>query len=469
MITTWLEEVESIFQSSADETGGSRLVRFVMDGNCKLSVLNVAVSPAATATYDESVAALRNQGFADNGRKYLVFMDANVVCGYAQWYIDNRPTQDNANNGNAPGMFARVDNACWNYAEAHEIMHTLGAVLAGAPNATQYGHCNDAPEIMCYVDGAGTVLHNACAPTHARLFDCNHDDYFSTDPDPGSWLAAHWNTANSAFLIGGGPPSLTFTSSQAPLAAGSSRTLAVELRDAAGKPARADSFTVVSFVRSVGTGGVSGLESVIASGGVASLSVTGETAGYVVIQATANGISTNTTFTVVPGSVDGQSTTISAAPEKIPANGTATAQITVHAEDGHGNALTASGGVVQLSSSLGTLSPVVDAGNGTYSAVLTAGKRAGRATISGTIAGKRIGTNAVVVLAAQCTVPNLRGKRLAAARSALRAAHCALGHVRKAASRSVAAGRVISQHPKAGTRKNAGAAVAVTVSTGRRK
>lgn len=37
-------------------------------------------------------------------------------------------------------------------------------------------------------------------------FDCNHDDYYHTNPPAGSYLATHWNTANSLYLGAGSNP-----------------------------------------------------------------------------------------------------------------------------------------------------------------------------------------------------------------------------------------------------------------------
>jgi hypothetical protein len=61
----------------------------------------------------------------------------------------------------------------------------------------------------------------------------------------------------------------------------------------------------------------------------------------------------------------------------------------------------------------------------------------------------------------RCVVPRLAGKSLAKARAALNAAHCALGRVRKPRGARLAALRVRSSSPAAGTTLPAGAAVAL--------
>ncbi|ROT31861.1 peptidoglycan-binding protein [Micromonospora sp. HM5-17] len=66
---------------------------------------------------------------------------------------------------------------------------------------------------MCYDDGGipnppGDLV-KSCPTAPENQVDCNHDDYFSTRPTAGSWLASHWNVANSQFLITA--PRLDFT------------------------------------------------------------------------------------------------------------------------------------------------------------------------------------------------------------------------------------------------------------------
>ena len=59
---------------------------------------------------------------------------------------------------------------------------------------------------MCYDDNgpAGPPMTLPCAePADANIFDCGHDDYFHTAPAANSYLATHWNTARSDWIVGG--------------------------------------------------------------------------------------------------------------------------------------------------------------------------------------------------------------------------------------------------------------------------
>jgi hypothetical protein len=87
------------------------------------------------------------------------------------------------------------------------------------------------------------------------------------------------------------------------------------------------------------------------------------------------------------------------------------------------------------------------------------------ATCSVTMNAARTATASFVQL---CTVPNVRGRRLAAAKAALVAAHCSAGKIRSVYSRTVAKGRVVSQSVRAGAQLAAGASVNLAVSKGRR-
>jgi beta-lactam-binding protein with PASTA domain len=67
-----------------------------------------------------------------------------------------------------------------------------------------------------------------------------------------------------------------------------------------------------------------------------------------------------------------------------------------------------------------------------------------------------------------CVVPNVVGKTLSATRRALARRHCRLGRVGHAFSIKRKKGLVISQKPRAGSRRAKGAKVSVVVSKGRR-
>jgi hypothetical protein len=246
LIQGYAAEVDQVFYESARETGGRRHVRFVhtdSDTRCELWVEEVMLSPEGDDDILKTVSELRAKGYRRYDRKYLVWMDANPsdgftdYCGIGNLKKDERPIQ-NIHNGDPSvpataegattpqGMFARVDPQCWGLdgiasggvsAEAHELMHTLGGVQAGAPNATWNGHCIDESDLMCYDDDLvddGVVtppnpdselarkMRQDCDASHERLFDCNHDDYYNTDPllPWHEYLTKQWNTADSSFL-----------------------------------------------------------------------------------------------------------------------------------------------------------------------------------------------------------------------------------------------------------------------------
>jgi hypothetical protein len=207
-IRQWAADTDAVVNASAGKTGGTRHVRFVTDAACNLVIAHVRLSAAGDDNFDNTMAELAAQGYKRPDRKYLVWMDSTVLCGIASYYVDDRPTPDNFNNGHAavPGSVARIDAGCWGLAsrgqsvEAHELMHNLGGVQPSAPHATSGGHCTDDADRMCYADGTLLVVTFLCAATQEAMFDCSDDDYFSTNPRVGSYLATHWNTASNSFL-----------------------------------------------------------------------------------------------------------------------------------------------------------------------------------------------------------------------------------------------------------------------------
>lgn len=203
-IQQWAVGVDSIFSASALQTGGDRHVRFVHDAACQPIVPNVVLPPDADDTIGAMYQALQAQGFGRSDRNYLVFMDANIYCGIATMETNDSPWSTSSLNSGP--YYARIDAGCWNDpTAAHELMHTFGGVQASAPHSTGAGHCFDESDRMCYSDTSKIAMQYPCESPNEFRFDCNHDDYFSTAPPPGSYLATHWNAANSAFLIGAVP------------------------------------------------------------------------------------------------------------------------------------------------------------------------------------------------------------------------------------------------------------------------
>jgi len=189
--------VDDAYNDSAADTGGSRHIRYVTTAGdkCKLDVGNLVLPKGGYAhIFDAAAQADGN----NKDRDYVLFSDNAATCGGTQGDNDDQPGP--ANRFNNGWHWTEIGVNCWGAnAMAHELGHMLGAVLPGAPHFQGGGHCSQEWDIMCYGD---TQDYTACPERDKdRLMDCGHDDYYSTNPKAGSWLATHWNVANSAFLI----------------------------------------------------------------------------------------------------------------------------------------------------------------------------------------------------------------------------------------------------------------------------
>ena len=89
----------------------------------------------------------------------------------------------------------------------------------------------------------------------------------------------------------------------------------------------------------------------------------------------------------VPVTASTTTSTITASPTSIVANGTTTSTITVQLKDASGNNLTSSGGTVVVTTTAGTLGSVINNNNGTYTVTLTSAVTAGTATLGFSING----------------------------------------------------------------------------------
>ena len=200
-LNTIAGHMDAAVVASAAQTGGERHLRFVTNPDCTLNIAHVTLSATGDDNLTNTITELRAKGYNLSGRKYHAWVDANVYCGIGQIWGDETPGATNTNNSSV--SYARSDNTCWDYAELHEVFHGLGAVQLGAPNTSNGWHCVDEYDLMCYKDAAGVTMRTPCPSNPNTILDCNHDDYFSTNPVPNSYLATHWNTADSPFLSSG--------------------------------------------------------------------------------------------------------------------------------------------------------------------------------------------------------------------------------------------------------------------------
>jgi hypothetical protein len=152
----------------------------------------------------------------------------------------------------------------------------------------------------------------------------------------------------------------------------------------------------VTFAVTAGGGAVTGGSQTTDATGTATVGswTLGTTAGANTLGVTAGSLNAAFSITAAVGPASAAGTQITTANAALTSGSITT--VTVQAKDQYGNDVTVGGATVALSTDLGTVGPVTDAGNGTYTADLTHTGANGTATVTGTLNGTPITDNAQV-------------------------------------------------------------------------
>ncbi|MGH7544001.1 MAG: invasin domain 3-containing protein [Gemmatimonadota bacterium] len=208
---------------------------------------------------------------------------------------------------------------------------------------------------------------------------------------------------SDAFDVAGGEGAVRLEFVQHPTgtAAGAAFSPAITVRAVRGDGTTDSAFTtnITLSIASGPTNQIFGTTTRVAASGMAAFNdLSIRLVGAYTLQATASGLTpdTSSAFTITPGPASGATSQITASPTSIPANGSSTSTITVTLRDAFGNPLTSGGNAVALTTSRGSLGPVSDHGDGTYTATLTSSTTAGTATVTGTVGGAGIVDDATV-------------------------------------------------------------------------
>lgn len=232
---------------SARQLGARRHVRYECTRWNKVKIREVVLDDDARANHTATYEHLQGRTDYDRSKRYVAFADWQdsgnaqgcCTCGWGDRFSNETPGKDNPNNtegGHIALVYLRPNNPCGmklTVTVFHEIAHTLGAVLASAPNhdPAEPGHVSDGYDVLQQFESPVR-----CTQLFEQVrMDCGKDDYFNTseflpqehyladkqeyetgvcedDPntppvDPETQqpvLDCHWNTAWSAWLVGGG-------------------------------------------------------------------------------------------------------------------------------------------------------------------------------------------------------------------------------------------------------------------------
>ena len=169
----------------------------------------------------------------------------SVNYGYCEFPATGTSTCDAPVDAQIPGFGGQIF--------AHENGHAMGAVQLSAPDSTGAWHCTDGLDVMCYDDGgpnSAAYTGSLCGDTAngTPRFDCRFTDYFNPAPAPGSYLASHWNIANTndrwlSFQVAATSTSLGTSSTTPVVGQPLTITATVSVTGASGTPSGTVSFT----------------------------------------------------------------------------------------------------------------------------------------------------------------------------------------------------------------------------------
>jgi hypothetical protein len=300
---------------------------------------------------------------------------------------------------------------------------------AGAGTVALSWHAVSPPSaetVSYYVSRDGTPIGGSCGDPASPINSTSCSDSGLGKGSYSYRVTAVWRswTATSSptavALSSGAAAQIVLSGSTGDLASGSTRALTATVEDSSGNTVSSgpDSEIDIGFEQQSGTGSVSGTGSTAASAGVATSTVTGVLAGAVDITATGTlsgpgSTRSNTlSFNVELSPADASQSTLTPASSSITANGTASQVLTVQAKDSNGNDETSGGDTVTITeqSGTGTVGPVTDNGDGTYTATVTAPTASGSGTFVATLDGNPVDSGSATQT--QATVTYLPGPAL---------------------------------------------------------
>jgi hypothetical protein len=209
----------------AASKGPGQHYRFYCRHDTTVTITRVQLPPIgsdATYTFNDVTSGVIAAGYTASRTIYATFV-ANIDCcytygGQGSLASDDDPQASTNRNNRSWARYSMVrlgasyDAPTIALLFQHETGHNMGAVQNSAPHTSGAYHCFETNDVMCYNDGGpyfagGGSLVSVCPSASSvglYVFDCGGDDYYNVSPPHGSYLADHWNVAESRWLTPSG-------------------------------------------------------------------------------------------------------------------------------------------------------------------------------------------------------------------------------------------------------------------------